>query len=683
MLARTLARHLYRPMLWLALAGALALGMLLLGVIRQARASGSKGLLLPNLVATAPDNASIETSYDEGGLRKENVPAELLLRFNGYIHNDGEGALDFRGERPAPVLHSTTSEKEVANREAELKKVGEEEKEGIEPKAPRELSEQTEAELTVPAMGVFQRLFETNAGAPTSGEEKKHNEENEKYLKREHKDEPSRAEMLYVNADGHHHWHLQHIAKYSLWNAAKTAEVAPSEKVGFCLEDSERVELEKVNKNGKRELTPENSVYSDEVAPYRHFCQRYIPYATSVYEGISPGWRDEYASDLGFQWVDVSDVLPGEYWLREEVNPEGKIIEEGRGEKAAFAAKPTIVPGFDALSQEVSTYVDEPVTITTTSMKWKEPGYPLGEPDYTIVSPPRHGTLEPIGGTGRFIYRPDAGYAGSDSFTFSASDPNSEFPRDPAVAPVTINVAATPGASYTPAPTPAPSVAISGVPREMIAGTSVQLSALVTNDSPDVTWSASAGTITPGGLYTAPSTPPAGAAVAIAARSPRGAEAHVTIAIRPVPASSSAPAATPSKACRTAPHTQIVCRPEAMLIGRKLIMTTRVSRAGHVRLSAYLGHRLLGGCAAKTPGNRSFTCRLTLGRSVRLSSRITIVASLRIGSGVISSTRPAAPVPEMKMVGPSGPPTTHALAGTASAGRASSWRFWCSPSMGM
>jgi hypothetical protein len=670
-------------MLWLVLAGALALGMQLFGVIRQAHASSSKGPLLPNLVATPPDNASIETSYDEGGLRKENVPAELLLRFNGYIHNDGEGALDFRGSRKAPEVKSTVA-KEVERREAELKKAGEEEQEGIEPKEPRELSEQTEAELAVPSMSVSQRLFETNIGMPRSGEEKKYNEENEKYLKREHKDEPSKAEMFYVNADGHHHWHLQHVARYSLWNVTKTAEVAPSEKVGFCLEDSERVELEKVNQNGKHELTPENPVYSDEVAPYRHFCQRYMPYATSVYEGISPGWRDEYASDLGFQWVDVSDVLPGEYWLREEVNPEGRILEEGRGEKAAFAVEPTIVPGFDALPQEVSTYANEPVTITTTSTKWEEPGHPLDAPDYTIVSPPRHGTLEPIGGTGRFIYRSDAGYTGSDSFTFSASDPNSEFPRNPAVAPVTVNVAPT----LAPPSTPAPSVAVSGAPREMIAGTSIQLSALVTNDSPDVSWSASAGTITPRGLYTAPSTPPAGADVTIAARSFRGAEARVTIAIRPVPASSSAPAATSSKACKTAPHTQVLCRPEAMLIGRKLIMTTKVSKAGRVRLSVYIGHRLLGSCAAKTPGNRTFTCRLTLGKDVRLGSRITIVASLRIGSKMISSTRPAAPVPEMKMAGHSGPPTTHVLAGTASASRTSSWRFsswrfWCSPSMGM
>ena len=36
-----------------------------------------------------PDNATLVTSSAEGSTR-------LLLRFNGYLHNDGPGALDIR-----------------------------------------------------------------------------------------------------------------------------------------------------------------------------------------------------------------------------------------------------------------------------------------------------------------------------------------------------------------------------------------------------------------------------------------------------------------------------------------------------------------------------------------------------------------------------------------------------------
>ena len=48
--------------------------------------------------------------------------------------------------------------------------------------------------------------------------------------------------MKYETDDGHNHWRLQEIAGYSLWNSAKTAEVAPGMKAGFCLIDSARVE---------------------------------------------------------------------------------------------------------------------------------------------------------------------------------------------------------------------------------------------------------------------------------------------------------------------------------------------------------------------------------------------------------------------------------------------------------
>ena len=50
------------------------------------------------------------------------------------------------------------------------------------------------------------------------------------------------AVIRYESEDGHNHWHLREVARYSLWNAARTAEVTPGMKVGFCLEDSQRRE---------------------------------------------------------------------------------------------------------------------------------------------------------------------------------------------------------------------------------------------------------------------------------------------------------------------------------------------------------------------------------------------------------------------------------------------------------
>jgi hypothetical protein len=634
-----------RPLGSLAFVVVVVLGVLLVGVGRQAHASGSAGLL-PNLVADPPDNVSLETSTTDGGLSKEGEPRQLL-RFNGYIHNDGSGALDVRGERAAPqVGQQTTSEVEAAKKHNEkVEELGKGELE--------ELPQKTEEELAKPAMQVVQRVFTTNADAPTTepaSNPKTFGEENTKYLGRPHEDKTSNAEMLYVNADGHHHWHLQHVAKYSLWNSEKTAEVAPAEKVGFCLEDSEQIEEELHGEKG-----PAYPVYSDSSPPGRDFCQRFSPNATSVYEGISPGWRDAYTSNLGFQWVDTSDVLPGEYWLREEVNPEKTIAEEGLGSKVAYAEKPTIIPGFDALAQTTGTGVGQPVTVTLESKefkstKWKD----LTKPTYTIVSQPAHGALSQSGTLGKsgnqVTYTPQAGYKGLDSFTFSAADPNSEFPRDPAVATVSIDV----GEGQF-----QPSVAIEGAPSGMIAGTSVQLSAKVSNDGPGIIWEASGGSITAGGLYTAPSEPPPGGAVLVSARGEGGAGDQRTIAILPVPPAVAEPAAPPSVEAPPAPGgssspSKGLARPQVTLIGRKLIMTTRVSEAGRVRLSAYLGRRELGTCVTRTAADRTFTCRLTLGKGISVDARISVWASLRVGHVLLRQSRPAARVQEMKMTGGSG-----------------------------
>jgi hypothetical protein len=45
--------------------------------------------------------------------------------------------------------------------------------------------------------------------------------------------------VQFETGDGHNHWHLKEVMRYSLWNQAKTAEVAPGLKTGFCLVDSQ------------------------------------------------------------------------------------------------------------------------------------------------------------------------------------------------------------------------------------------------------------------------------------------------------------------------------------------------------------------------------------------------------------------------------------------------------------
>jgi len=97
-------------------------------------------------------------------------------------------------------------------------------------------------------------------------------------------DDPSRHPTIhYENTDGHDHWHLMNAARFSLWNQAGTTQVAPAAKLGFCLEDGEAADS----------FAATTPAY---LATTIQRCMEGRPRATSVYEGISSGWRDDIPS---------------------------------------------------------------------------------------------------------------------------------------------------------------------------------------------------------------------------------------------------------------------------------------------------------------------------------------------------------------------------------------------------
>ncbi len=622
-----------------ALAAAVVAAIILGGLLATghglpgARASGGTPLL-PHLVADPPDGVEMVESAENPETWRTEGPVRLLLKFNGYVHNKGPGAVDFRGSREKPKV-SLATEAEVES--ARLKH--------------ENLPRKVEEELAVPPMKVFQRLFTTNVGQEETNTE------------RPHVDEPSGDEMKYVSADGHHHWHLQRVAEYGLYDSSKTRDVEPASKVGFCLDDSEGQHVEP-------QVGPGEQVYSD--AHGRAFCQEYRPNATSVFEGISPGWRDLYKSNLAFQWVDVSNVVPGEYWLGEKVNTLGLIKEtEPNVGKTNFASAPTLIPGFDALPQTIEPDGHE-VSVTLTSRAWADGNKPV----YHVISPPLHGSLGALNGN-RVTYTPEPGYTGADSFQFTAQDPSSKFPTHPAIATVTV--------------VGPPTVAINGAQAEMTAGASIHLTASVANDSGAVEWTASQGSIASTGslgresVFQAPSQP---GVVTITARlADRPAvftQQRITIA--PVPAPKPAPEA-PAPPPQTPPVNSggsgvagtktespkaDVSRPRAMFIGRFLVLSTVTTVPGRLRLSAYAGKHLLGSCTTETPGGRRFTCRIKRSPAMSGRTRISVLASLRVGSRIYGTWLPAERILEMRMKHKSA--GAHAAAVTGNV-------YWCSPSL--
>ena len=95
----------------------------------------------------------------------------------------------------------------------------------------------------------------------------------------------------------HGHFHFREFADYELRGA--TGGVAFGHKQAFCIRDSLAYGL-----------APSGGYDCD-------------------FQGISPGWGDDYPSRLDGQWVDVTGIPPGDYVLVVTVNPAGRIRESG------------------------------------------------------------------------------------------------------------------------------------------------------------------------------------------------------------------------------------------------------------------------------------------------------------------------------------------------------------------
>jgi hypothetical protein len=241
------------------------------------------------------------------------------------------------------------------------------------------------------------------------------------------RDDNSRhPQIQYENADGHSHWHLKGAARYSLWNEAGTAEVAPASKVGFCMLDSRRVDS----------FAPATAVYTRSATQY---CAAGQPNAAQVVEGISPGWLDFYRADLPFQWVDVSDVAPGYYRLAADVDPADFVLERSEANNGpALATSVVTVPGY--VASPVTATASAPQAIALTAQPYGRPGPPV----FKIESAPAHGSLNapagaPLGGP-QVVYTPRPGFSGNDTFTYSVRDSASAFPTNARTGVATVTV---------------------------------------------------------------------------------------------------------------------------------------------------------------------------------------------------------------------------------------------------
>lgn len=112
----------------------------------------------------------------------------------------------------------------------------------------------------------------------------------------------------FVYHSEHGHWHYEGFSSFELLNV-NGRRVIRSKKQAFCMID--------VLRFSKTMGGPDSAQY------FGDGCQ------DARIEGISVGWADVYWDTLPGQYIDITDVDSGTYWIRSISNPDKSLKEDG------------------------------------------------------------------------------------------------------------------------------------------------------------------------------------------------------------------------------------------------------------------------------------------------------------------------------------------------------------------
>jgi hypothetical protein len=271
--------------------------------------------------------------------------------------------------------------------------------------------------------------------------------------------------IAYSPLIGHNHFHTQLIAGYELrTQAGAVVKSASKNTAGFCLYDSWGA----VAYYDATLCRPTQSGWTD-----------------AIRMGISPDRGDFYGSQLGDQWIDVTDVTPGTYALRAEVNPAG-IYDETDTSNNVITENGVVIPGAIAAAATattpVGTAVDIPLsgTLVGASVRSRKPTCTedqtseptclqtatAGRLTFQAVGAPSAGSLQITDGTPDLAatarFTPPAGFSGTATFSYTTRDSRG-LTSAPATVTVTVGTATTPppgGGSGGPTGTPKATVTL-------------------------------------------------------------------------------------------------------------------------------------------------------------------------------------------------------------------------------
>jgi len=154
----------------------------------------------------------------------------------------------------------------------------------------------------------WRRLLQFNASEKNVGSEPVHIGDVNYYLDDDQNDNPNANHHVYEYSACHKHYHFNHFATFTYGGDPKLGS-----KRAFCLES--------VARYSNHEASP-----------------TWSPYGSCAFQGISPGWGDQYNAGIECQWVDVTTIDtsagPVTQPLGLQSNPdqflcEGTLVREG------------------------------------------------------------------------------------------------------------------------------------------------------------------------------------------------------------------------------------------------------------------------------------------------------------------------------------------------------------------
>jgi glucose/arabinose dehydrogenase len=130
------------------------------------------------------------------------------------------------------------------------------------------------------------------------------------------------GELTFVTSADHDHWHYAGFDRYELRAAGGTRALVRDQKSGFCLGDRYQVTTRVVSSGAP---APH---YTDE-------CGLGRPDLTSIVQGISVGFGDNYAAYLEYQDLPLDGLPDGRYVLVHHVNEDRRLRETTYANNAA------------------------------------------------------------------------------------------------------------------------------------------------------------------------------------------------------------------------------------------------------------------------------------------------------------------------------------------------------------